>query len=371
MESHYRGRTIPPWVHATAYGVLEHWFRIDRIASELTNDRFHKNPIAVKTLIRVGIHQLVFTTIEAYAIVHALIDAAKTQISTNTSRFINGVLRSCQRRIDEWDAFQQTTDTALRWNIHPEIHGLLTADFPEQTLVDWYETLPEPSSHIWIRHRLANVPKFEQVESIDSIRQHLQAGELSIQDRSAGQVVEFMGPQAGMAILDYCAAPGGKATYIAELIGDTGIVVAADINKKRLAKVRENAARLKLPTIEICDTSELDNTRQFDQVLVDIPCSGFGTLKGNPDISVRFRRDQYEALLRRQRTILSNASVYVKPGGELILSTCTIVRPENEALAEWFASENPDFMMDTDALHCLPFDGNQDGAFAVRFTREN
>ncbi len=216
------------------------------------------------------------------------------------------------------------------------------------------------------------------------------AGRFTVQDESSQLVVALLDPQPGERILDACAAPGGKATAIAECVGDSGEVVAIDRHSRRLDLVRRHARRLGLEHVRGVERdaarplSDLAAEQAFDRVLVDAPCSGLGTLRRNPDARWRVRASDPARLAEAQRAILRHAAAVLRPGGVLVYSTCTLLREENEAIVAAFLDQSRDFslaaaagvpsevqaVVGSDAfLRCLPHVHDADGFFAARLER--
>ncbi|HVP29055.1 MAG TPA: 16S rRNA (cytosine(967)-C(5))-methyltransferase RsmB [Myxococcota bacterium] len=217
-------------------------------------------------------------------------------------------------------------------------------------------------------------------------------GRCTVQDEAAQLVVELLAPEPGERVLDACAAPGAKATAIAERIGVDGQVLALDRHARRLGLLRRDARRLGLEnvTTQVRDASasldDLVAERGFDRVLVDAPCSGLGVLRRNPDARWRVLPGDVAKLARTQRAILSQAASCLRPGGTLVYSTCTLLREENEAVIESFLSERPEFRLVPAAelpgvvqpvvtpegfLRCLPNRHDTDGFFAARLERRS
>ncbi|HEX5309143.1 MAG TPA: 16S rRNA (cytosine(967)-C(5))-methyltransferase RsmB [Solirubrobacteraceae bacterium] len=176
-----------------------------------------------------------------------------------------------------------------------------------------------------------------------------QEGGVLAQSRAAMLVARALDPQAGERVLDLCAAPGGKSTHLAALMGGEGEVVAVERNPARAEQLRETARRLGAAsvTVEVLDAAlpRPDGDR-FDRVLVDPPCSGLGTLQARPDLRWRATPERIAELAALQRKILAAGAEALRPGGTLVYSTCTISAVENEQLIEQFLSENSAFTIE-------------------------
>ena len=218
-------------------------------------------------------------------------------------------------------------------------------------------------------------------------------GLFSIQGEASQLVTLLLGPKAQQRLWDACAAPGGKSTYLAELIGDEGHVLATDTNAKGLQSVRANALRLGLTCIDptVADATRLDTVVDpralFDAVLVDAPCSGLGTLRQHPEIRWRRTAADLAALASRQRRLLDAVARRLAPRGALVYATCTIARVENERVIEEFLERQRDFSIVDPrpflppAAHALidsagvfrtfPHRHGLDGFFAVRLQRRD
>jgi 16S rRNA (cytosine967-C5)-methyltransferase len=215
-------------------------------------------------------------------------------------------------------------------------------------------------------------------------------GRFTIQDEGSQLVVDLLDPKPGERALDVCAAPGGKATALAERVGSRGSVLALDRNRSRLDLVRRATRRLGLTRLRCLerDASEplagIDPGGPFDRVLADVPCSGLGTLRRNPDARWRIQPEDPEELSKIQLAILREAAQMLRPGGALVYSTCTLLPEENEGVVDTFLGEFPGFaragfeslpdnvkpLCDARGqLRCLPHIHDTDGFFAVRIER--
>ena len=187
-------------------------------------------------------------------------------------------------------------------------------------------------------------------------------------------VSEKIGVRQGDLVMDVCAAPGGKTTAIAERMNNTGKVIASDIYRRKLDLVDKEAKRLGITNIETrsWDATRVDSTmvRKADRVLVDAPCSGLGVVRRKPEIKYKEKDDDMELLPKKQLAILSASSSYVKPGGTLLYSTCTINPEENEKVVEAFLKKNRDFKKE-ERLLLLPNVNDTDGFFICVMKRDN
>lgn len=208
-------------------------------------------------------------------------------------------------------------------------------------------------------------------------------GHFFVQDRAARMAVEIAAPKRGDNVLDACSAPGGKAFSAAVRMGNVGHILACDIHEKKLSLIRQGAERLGIDiiTTQPRDARTPDYTLRdsFDVVIADVPCSGFGVIRKKPEI--RFKTEQEIAQLPEiQLAILNNLSQYVKVGGVLLYSTCTVLKAENEDVVNNFLAHNPDYTLAPFMLgdECVadgmctfwPNVDQTDGFFAARLIRK-
>jgi 16S rRNA (cytosine967-C5)-methyltransferase len=174
-------------------------------------------------------------------------------------------------------------------------------------------------------------------------------GAFLAQSRAAMLVARVLAPQANERVLDLCAAPGGKSTHLAALMGATGEVVAVERDRRRAGALVRTAKRLRADNVrvELADASQVrPEGAVYDRVLVDPPCSGLGTLQARPDLRWRMERSHLQELEREQARILAAGAQALRPGGVLVYSTCTISPTENELRIAAFLDAHPDFALD-------------------------
>jgi 16S rRNA (cytosine967-C5)-methyltransferase len=216
-------------------------------------------------------------------------------------------------------------------------------------------------------------------------------GLVEVQDEGSQLLAYLLAPRRGEMIADYCAGAGGKTLAAAMLMRGTGRIYAMDVSPKRLAALAPRAARAGITNVHTVVLGA-DGARakrlagKLDRVLVDAPCSGFGTLRRNPDLKWRHGPQALAELAAKQRRILAAAAQLVKPGGRLVYATCSLLREENDAVADDFAAVHPDFRplscaellaaqrvgLDTgERLRLLPHRHGTDGFFAAAFVKNS
>jgi 16S rRNA (cytosine967-C5)-methyltransferase len=210
---------------------------------------------------------------------------------------------------------------------------------------------------------LKSLPPLARLESF-------QKGWFYVQDPSTLMAVRLLDPQPGEIILDLCAAPGGKTTFIAQLMRNQGRIVACDSSPERLKLLRENCLRLGATCVEPQPLRAPDArpSRLFDRVLVDAPCSNTGVMRRRVELRWRLRLDEIHQLRALQLELLTQAAAQVKPGGVLVYSTCSLEPEENSEVVTAFLAAQPGFTLEA-TRELQPFVDNSDGAFAVRWRR--
>jgi len=210
---------------------------------------------------------------------------------------------------------------------------------------------------------------FDHLNGLSSFKEGL----FYVQDISSMMVAEYAAPKEGDHCIDVCAAPGGKSIHLAEKLRGTGHVEARDVSEQKVALIDENIKRCRLTNItaKCQDATVLDeaSVRTADVLIADLPCSGLGVLRRKTDIKYRMNPEGEESLVALQRQILSVVCEYVKPGGTLIYSTCTIHTAENEGNARWFEQTHPEFALDT-MRQMFPEEHLGDGFFIAKFKRK-
>ncbi len=212
----------------------------------------------------------------------------------------------------------------------------------------------------------------KNIENMELFKQ----GYFTVQDISAGLAAETLNPQPGETVLDCCSAPGGKTTYLAELMKNEGYIEAWDIHEHRVKLVKETAKRLGINIIntKIKDATIMENNyiEKFDKILLDVPCLGIGVIKRKPDIKWQRKPEDIEEITKIQFEILKTCANYLKKGGCLVYSTCSILEEENQKIIEKFLIENQNFKFQDENNPYINIDTNetQDGFFICKLLKK-
>lgn len=395
------------------YGIIRWKAKLDYVLVGFYFGDFLKCLNVVKNAMRIALYQIMFLDrIPLFAAVNESVEYVKYIQGEKTAGIVNAVLRNIARNIDNIRYPEREEDLAYhlsvmysfpRWIVKRWLdrYGeneaekmLFTSNRrPYVTIrINTYkrninfitEELKKLGVHFFISPYLQNSivirnPKFNILNS-----ELFNEGYVTIQDTSASLAAALAAPSPGQLIYDLCAAPGGKSFYLAEIMNNTGKIIALDKYPSKLRFIESGAKRLGLTNIitQSADAQEIRFDEPADIVFADVPCSGLGTIAKNPDIKWKKEREDIYTLSNLQKKILSNAVNNIKVGGSIIYSTCSTEPEENEQNIEWFLANYPNFELDpaekylpsivcdSGYLHTLPSKHHIDGAFAARLVRK-
>ena len=353
------------------YGVVEKKIYLDYIIDKLSKIKVQKLSNYVKIFLRMGIYQIVFLDISDYAAVNETVNLAK-KYDKKSSGFVNAILRNLIRNKDEIlkiDAENENMYYSIKYSYSPWMIKTFIKDFGKEFTEDLLEANNEkPNLYIRVNtlkitreklmkefdkisiksYKVNDIEEALRVENLKNIENNdlFKKGFFTIQDISSMIVGKVMNPNKNSRVLDLCSAPGGKTTHIATLMENTGEVVSRDIFDHKLKLIKNSVDRLGLTNVKIekSDASIIDKNiiENFDYVLCDVPCSGLGIIKRKPEIKYK-SKEEIKDLPKLQYDILENASKYLKVGGVLIYSTCTILDSENISNVYKFLENNKNF----------------------------
>lgn len=369
------------------YGVLQNRLLLDWRLGRLCSMKLDKLEIRILCDLRVAAYQLLFLDkIPPSAAVNEAVELAKRHSrSPRAAGLVNGVLRSLLREeAPEVRGKDEMETLSIRYS-HPRwlveefaallglvgAEALLRADNdqpPTTAQVNTWKTTPEKLAdglreagvegvpHPWLPGCLL-LTGTGDLERLDAFRR----GEFYVQDAASRLAVVAAGPQPGQRVLDCCAAPGGKSFAAAIAMENQGELVSCDIHPHKIKLLEAGRERLGLsiirPTLQNAAQAREDWVEGFDLVFTDVPCSGLGIIRKKPDIRYK-EPEALKGLPRVQRAILDNCARYVRPGGALVYSTCTLLRRENDEIVDGFLAARPDFVAEPFEL---PHLGTQPG----------
>lgn len=425
------------------YGSVRRMRAIDFIIDKLATKKSSQQPPELRTILHLGLYQLQYlNNIPPSAAVNTTVQLAKENGFSGLSSFVNGLLRQYTRLtlveqascLSINDSRQDACSTQEQNHHKLAIHELplklpenqverlgILHSFPDWIVEMWLEQLGETETEQlceWFNQsptidlrinplksaiaeietafksqnisvsRIPHLPQALRLNGSSGAIQNLPGyseGWWTIQDSSAQLVTHLLDPQPGETIIDVCAAPGGKTTHIAELIQDTGTIYACDKTANRLKRLKENADRLQMRSIQI----HTGDSRQFpefinlaDRVLLDAPCSGLGTLHRRADARWHHTPENIQQQSQLQSELLANSATFVKSGGVLVYATCTIHPLENEVVIQSFLSNNAQWQIEPPTMDLpvqpspegwvkvWPHRHQMDGFFMVRLKRD-
>lgn len=393
------------FITRVAEGTIQYMIELDYIIDQFSKVKVNKMKPVIRNILRMSVYQLKYmNSVPASAACNEAVKLARKKGFGSLSGFVNGVLRNISRNMEqltypdvdknpvealsirysmpEWiveqwlsdygrvqteemlSAFLTETPITIRANqnkITPEqLRERLAAEGVKADSLD-HDKYPELAYAF-------TISGFDYLNGLSSFREGL----FYVQDISSMMVAEYAAPKAGDICIDVCAAPGGKSIHLAEKLQGTGHVEARDLTDQKVMLIQENITRHQLTNITAkrWDATLLDEEakEKADIVIADLPCSGLGVLRKKTDIKYRMSSSQQKELIALQRNILDTVHAYVRPGGTLIYSTCTIHRGENEENVAWFVEKHPEFKVAA-MKQMFPEKSVGDGFFIAKLLR--
>lgn len=382
LNKHLNGTELSPQdkglVTEIVYGTLKNKILIDYYIQSFSKVKMKKISPWILNILRAGAYQILFTDkIPVSAACNESVKLAKKYGHSASSGFVNAILRNIAREgknIKLPDRGKNVSEYLSVKYSHPHwmvnlllkehdadfIEGLLSAnnDVPELSVrVNTLKTkrddlIEELKSEGFDAQESRYAPDGLIVKGMASPTNSkaFNDGLFQVQDESSMLVARVLSPKANDFVMDVCSAPGGKTTHIAQLMENKGKIIAFDIHPHKLELVRSNAKKLEIDIIETIEQDASIEVPEFlakaDCVLVDAPCSGLGIIRRKPDIKWSRTESDINELKTIQRKILEASSVYVKPGGTLVYSTCTVLKDENSGTVTDFLNSNKDFYIE-------------------------
>jgi len=380
---------------------------------------FEKIEPGTLNILRLGLYQILFLTrTPSSAAVNESVELAKRVRGKGGAGFVNAVLRSSIRQKDEILYPDTEQDPALHISVVQSHPPWLVQRWVKELDVEETLRICTYNNQISPLALRTNTLKINRADLIEKLREKelkpfpstfsedgillqdppptselpfLKEGLYIIQDEASQLITSVMDPRPGERILDACAAPGGKTTHMAQAMENRGEIYALDLSKGKSDLIGEMCQRLGIGIIktvkgDAATSLPISEGLVFDRVLADVPCSGFGTLRKNPDLKWRRGEKDIKRLSELQFSILGNVSAYVKEGGVLVYSTCTVFHEENEDVVERFLDKHREFeLVPMDQLlpekfhvfirngyfRTFPPNNGMDGFFAARLAKRS
>ena len=393
------------FITRVAEGTLENMIELDYIINQFSKVKINKMKPVIRCILRMSVYQLKYMdSVPASAACNEAVKLAERKGFRNLKAFVNGVLRSISRSLDQITYPNENQDPFKAWSVRYSIpewmlkqwakdYGMekarsVAAAFKQEgkttIRTNLLKTTPEQLKAALELEGITvepvvveEYPDFNYAMNISGYDYlyailQFQEGLFYVQDVSSMLVTQIAAPAPGNYVLDVCAAPGGKSLHMAEKMQGKGLVEARDVTGYKVDLMEDNIARCGIENIRavLWDARVLDeeSVEKADIVVADLPCSGLGVLRKKTDIRYRMTEEKEKDLVKLQREILSVVHRYVKPKGILSFSTCTMDKMENEENTAWFLKEYPEFTLVYEK-QLFPDEGNGDGFYIAKFKR--
>ncbi len=360
------------FISEIVYGVTSWKLTIDEIIKKYSKLKLKKISPWILNILRMGIYQIVFLDkVPKSAAVNESVNLAKRYGHKGSSNFVNAILRKVEKK--DYEAFFEIENPIERISKTTSMPVWMIEELLKENDIEKVEEICKasnikPKVTIRINRLKTNKPELENclkerditfkegdledflilektknIEQLDLFKQ----GYFTVQDEGAGLIAKVVDPKPNELVLDACSSPGGKTTYMAELMEDKGEIIAWDLHPHRVQLVEENAKRLNIHIIKTeCQDAMVykeEYKEKFDKILLDVPCLGIGVLKRKPDIKWKRKPEDIEEITQIQQKILDTCSKYLKAKGQMVYSTCSIFTEENDKVIEKFLEKNQNF----------------------------
>ena len=382
-----------------AEGTIEHMLEMDFIINSFSKVKVNKMKPLIRNLLRMSVYQLKYMdAIPDAAVCNEAVKLAQKRKFGQLRGFVNGVLRSIARELDKLQypdeklepvRFLEVTYSMPTWMIEQwiasygyaqtkQICESFLAERPITIRTNLTKITPEElkirleQEGVIVKPILSyafEIEGFDYLQSLESF----QEGLFYVQDISSMMVAEVACPKKGNYIIDVCAAPGGKSSHLAEKMAGTGMVEARDLTEYKVSLMEENIERQGLENMCAVQMDALvfdeASKEKADILICDLPCSGLGVMGKKTDIRYKMTAEKQKDLVQLQREILDTVFTYVKKGGTLVYSTCTIHCGENEENVAWFVEKHPEFEL-VFQKQMFPNEVYHDGFFIAKLRRK-
>lgn len=388
------------FIRELVYGVIEDKLYLDSIIKKVSKIKLKKIHKKIYIILLLGIYQIYFMDkVPVSAAVNESVKLAKKYGNRGSVGFVNGSLRNISRnreKLGEIHGKSKNEYLSIKYS-HPM---WLVEYFIDEFGFEFAENLLRANNELAVFSIRVNILKTSKENlkeklinlgySIEESKiaedslivknpsnifntREFREGLFTVQGESSSLVGDVISPEENSKVLDTCAAPGGKSIHLAEKMNNKGLVIARDIYLHRLGLIEENTRRLGIDIVKIeeFDASEFDENLRgcMDYCLVDAPCSGLGTIRRSPEIKYNRSYEDVLELSRLQKLILETSKDYVRTGGYLIYSTCTVGKLENDKIVEEFLENNEEYSLEGEYIKLYPNVNNTDGFFIAKMKK--
>ncbi len=398
-------QTDNAFVSALVYGVLERKLTLDAIISKYSSRRVRDIDVRILNCLRIAVYQMVYMDkVPNYSAIDESVELAKTIGGKRQAGFVNAILRAAadDKNISKISIKDEMTGISRAYSVSVDIVKLLCEQYgingakaylkttfgrPPVTLrvntlkctsselVELLEKDGVNVSENGVCENAIDVSDFGKITALDAFSKGL----FHVQDAASQLCAKALGAKQGDRVLDMCAAPGGKTFTVAEYMQNIGNIISCDIHSHRVKLIDDGAKRLGLDIVsaKVSDASVFDDSLgEFDRVLCDVPCSGTGVIRRKPEIRYKKAQEILD-IVPLQMQILETASKYVKEGGTLLYSTCSVLDVENSKVTTEFLQKHPEFepspLFDDSGIYqktFLPNVDSTDGFYICKFIRK-
>ena len=344
------------FISELVYGVVTWKLTLEYIIQKYSKTKIKKMSDWVKNILYLGSYQIIFLDkVPKSAAVNESVNLCK-KYNFKSVGLVNAILRKIEK--SDYKELSNITNSitriSLKYSIPEWIVKKFCDEYGEEETANICQNLNlRPNISVRINRLKGKVELGEKgiledfrtingTKNITKTKEYIE-GNITIQDEAAGLSSFVLAPKEGEMVLDACSAPGGKTTYLAELMHNKGKIIAWDIYEERLKQVNQNAKRLGIDIIqtEVHDATKLkeEYVEKFDKILLDVPCLGLGVIRRKPDIKWNRQEDDIKEISDIQFNILKTCSKYLKRNGTLVYSTCSMLKEENDAIIEKFIKE--------------------------------
>lgn len=384
-----------------AEGTIEHMLELDFIINSFSKVKVNKMKPLIRNLLRMSVYQLKYMdSIPDAAVCNEAVKLARKRGFGQLRGFVNGVLRNIARELNHLQypdeklepvRFLEVTYSVPAWMVeqwikdfgYDQTKGICESFLKERPITirtNLTKTTPEAlkskleAEGVTVE-KIEKLPYAFEISGYDYLQalESFAEGLFYVQDVSSMMVAEMAAPEKENYVIDVCAAPGGKSSHVAEKMAGTGMVEARDLTEYKVSLIEENIERHGLTNMTAVqmDATVYDEAskEKADVLICDLPCSGLGVMGKKTDIRYKMTAEKQRDLVQLQRQILDTVYTYVKKGGTLVYSTCTIYKDENAGNVDWFVKKHPEFEV-ISSEQMFPGGEYHDGFFIAKLRRK-